>query len=55
MEHLGNIPIFNIPKTLFGNIPQMFKGNFSQVFWEQIMGMFQEYSTNVYMPGGMFH
>ena len=19
------------------------------------MGMFQEYSTNVYMPGGMFH
>ena len=24
MEHSGNIPIFNIPGTLFGNIPLKF-------------------------------
>ena len=28
MEQSGNIPIFNIPRTLFRNIPQNFIGNF---------------------------
>ena len=36
----------------FGNIPRNLIGNFFQIFWEYIMGMFQEYSTNTYLPGG---
>ena len=48
IEQSGNIPIFNIPGTLFGNIPRNFVGNFFRIFWEYIMGMFQEYSTNIY-------
>ena len=47
MEHSGNIPIFNIPGTLFGNIPRNFLGNIFQIFREYIMGMFHEYSTNI--------
>ena len=52
MEQSGNIPIFNIPGTLFGNIPRNFIGNFYRIFWEYIMRMFHEYSTNIYLPGG---
>ena len=52
MEHSENIPIFNIPGTLFGNIPRNFMGNFLRIFREHIMGMFHEYSTNIYLPGG---
>ena len=54
MEQSGNIPIFNIPGTLFGNIPRNFKGNFFRIFWEYIMEMFHEYSTNIYLPGGLY-
>ena len=53
MEHLGNIPIFNIPGTLFGNISQNFIENFFQIFREYIMAMFHEYFTNIYLPGGL--
>ena len=53
IEQSGNIPIFNIPKTLFRNIPQNFMGNFFQIFWEYIMGMSHENSTNIYLPGGL--
>ena len=51
MEHSGNIPTFNIPRTLFGKIPQNFIGNFLQIFREYIMGMFQEYSINICLVG----
>ena len=51
MEHSGNIPTFNIPGTLFGDIPRNFTGNFFRIFREYIMGMFQEYSTKIYLPG----
>ena len=30
MEQSGNIPVFNIPGTLFRNIPRNFVGNFSE-------------------------
>ena len=50
MEHSGNNPIFNIPQTLFSNIPQNFTGNFFWIFREYVMGMFHEYSTNIYLP-----
>ena len=54
MERLGNIPIFNIPGTLFENIPRNVTGNFFRTFREYIiMGMFHEYSTNIYLPGGI--
>ena len=55
MERSGNIPIFNIPGTLFGNIPRNFIGNFFLAFREYIMGMFHEYSTKVYLPSGEFY
>ena len=51
MEHSGNISIFSIPETFPGNIPRNFIGNFFRIFWEYIMGMFHEYSTNIYLPG----
>ena len=51
MEQSGNIPIFNIPGTLFGNILRNFMGNFFRIFWEYIMGMFHEYSSNMCLPG----
>ena len=51
MEHSGNIPIFNIPGTLFGNIPRNFIGNFFGIR-EYIMAMFHECSTNIYLLGG---
>ena len=51
MEQPGNIPICNIPGKLFRNIPQNFIGNF-QIYWEYLKGMFHEYSTNIYLPGG---
>ena len=35
----------------FGNIPLNFIGNFLRIFREYIMGMFHEYSTNMYLPG----
>ena len=43
MEQSGNIPIFNIPETLFGNIPQNVLGKFFQIFWEYVMGMLHKY------------
>ena len=52
MEHSGNIPVFNVLGTLFGNIPRNFIGKFFRIFQEYIMGMFQEFSTNIYLPGG---
>ena len=55
MEDSGNISIFNIPGTLFGIIPQNFLGNFFRIFRECIMGMFQEYSMNIYFPGGNYY
>ena len=30
-----------------------FHRNFFQIFREYIMGMFNEYSTNMYLPGGL--
>ena len=53
MEYSGNIPILNIPGTLFGNIPRNFIGKPFRIFREYIMGMFHEYSTNIYFPGGL--
>ena len=53
MEYSGNIPIFNIPGTLFQNIPRKFIRNFFRIHWEYIIGMFHEYSTNIYLPGGL--
>ena len=52
MEHSGSTPIFNIPGTLFGIIPRNFVGTFLRIFREYIMGIFHEYSTNIYLPGG---
>ena len=48
MKHLGNIPIFNIPGTLFENIPGNSIGDFFRIFWEYIMQMFHKNSTNIY-------
>ena len=42
MEQPGNIPIFNIPGTLFRKIPQNFIGNFFRMCWE-----YHEYSANI--------
>ena len=53
MEQPENIPIFNIPKTLFRNIPRNFIGNFFAIYWEYLMGMFHKYSTNIFLPGGL--
>ena len=53
MEQSGNIPIFNIPGTLFGNISRNFTRNFCRICWEHIMGMFHKYSTNN-IPGKLF-
>ena len=53
MEYSGNIPIFNIPGTLFRNIPRKFIRNFFRIHREYIIGMFHEYSTNIYLPGGL--
>ena len=53
MEHSGNIPIFNISRTLLGNIPRNLIGNFFRTFWEYIMGMFREYYMNMYLPSGL--
>ena len=47
MEHLGNIPIFNILGTLFRNIPQNFIWNFFRISWEYLKEMFHEYSANI--------
>ena len=52
MEQSGNIPIFNYPRTLFRNISRNFIGNFFGIYWEYLMGMFNEYSTNMYLLGG---
>ena len=52
MEHSENIPIFNIPGTLFGNTPRNFMRSFFRIFWEYIIGMFREHSTNTYLPDG---
>ena len=35
----------------FGNIPWNFIGNLWQIFREYTMGMFHEYSANIYLPG----
>ena len=53
MEHSVNIPVFNIPGTLFGNINSNFIGIFSQIFRKYIMGMFHKYSTNIYLLSGL--
>ena len=42
----------NIPGTLLRNTPRNFIGNFFSIFWEYVMGMFHEYSTNIYLPNG---
>ena len=44
MEHSGNIIIFNISRTFFGNIPRNFINNFCRIFREYIMGMFYEFA-----------
>ena len=51
MEQPGNIPILNIPGTLFKKILQNFIRNFFRIYWEYLKGMFHEYSTNIYLPG----
>ena len=52
MEYSRNIPIFNIPGTLFENILRNFKGTFFRMFREYIRVIFHEYSANIYFPGG---
>ena len=45
MEHSGNIPIFNIPGTLyFGNIPRNFIGNWEPgIYHENVPRIFHEH------------
>ena len=43
MEQPGNIPIFNIPGTLFWNIPRNFIGNFFRIYGN----ISRECSTNI--------
>ena len=51
--NIQGIFIYSIfPEHYFGNIPRNFMGNFFGIFRECIMGMFHEYSTNIYLPGG---
>ena len=47
-----NITVFNIPGILVQNIPRKFIWSFSRILWEYLFGMFNEYSTNMYLPGG---
>ena len=47
-----NITVFNIPGILVQNIPRKFIWSFSRILWEYPFGMFNEYSTNMYLPGG---
>ena len=50
MEHSGNVPIFSIPGTLFGNIPGDSIRNFFRISRKYIMETFHEYSANIYFP-----
>ena len=52
MEKSGNIPIFNIPGTLFRNILRNFSENFFRNMLGCLKGMFHKYFTNMYLPGG---
>ena len=52
MEQSGDIPIFNIPGTLFRNILRNFIGNIFRKYREYLMRMFNEYSTDIYLPSG---
>ena len=51
-KHSGNIPIFNIPGTLFANIPGISKGTFSEysgnISWKCSTNIARTYI----MPGG---
>ena len=53
MEQSRNITIFNILGTFFRNISQIFTGDFFRIYWEYLKGMFHEYSSNIYLPGGL--
>ena len=35
------------------NIPRNFIGNFFRIYREHSMGMFHEYSMNIYLPGNL--
>ena len=50
MEQSGYL-IF--PKHYFGIIPRNFIGNFFRMYWDYLMGIFHQYSTNIYFPGGI--
>ena len=52
MEQSGNIPVFNIHRTLFRNIHRNFIENFFRIYQECLMGMFHNYFTNIYLPCG---
>ena len=41
------------PEHYFGNIPWNFIGKFFRIYREYIMGMFHEYSANIYLLGGV--
>ena len=50
MEHSGNIPIFNVPGTLFwGYSPEFHRELF---IGKYIRKMFHEYSTKIYLVSG---
>ena len=51
MEQPGNIPIFNIPGTLFRNIPRNFIGNFFQNILRISQGNVARIYINIYLPG----
>ena len=52
MEHSGNISIFNTSGTSFGNILWNFIENFFRISQEYIIGIFHEFSRNMYLRGG---
>ena len=52
MEQPGNIPIFNIPGTLFWNIPRNFIGDFFRIYWEYLKGMLHKYILTYIYPVG---
>ena len=57
IQYSRNIPqgifVYSIfPEHSSMNVPRNFVGKVFRIFREYIMGMFHEYSTNIYLPGG---
>ena len=52
--NIQGILLYSIfPEHYFGNIPWNFIENLFRIYREYVIRMFQEYFTNIYLPGGI--